>query len=475
MMREDAKKTAAGRTLVNHATDVLSSMLSNLPIPRGRKFQRFQKKVNSLKLTILCSFMTVLVLRGTLGIGNPFASQTQFDDNVAQGMDMMPRRVLSITNKQLLEKEELRKPEIKSHEIEDSSATGSYTLGPHIGNWDEQRALWLQEHPIMKKNSQGNNRILLVTGSQPKPCDNPVGDHLLLKSLKNKMDYCRLHDIDIFYNMAHLDQEMAGFWAKLPLLRKLMLTHPEVEWIWWMDSDAMFTDMLFELPMEKYENVNMVLHGYDEMVYNQKNWVGLNTGSFLFRNCQWSLDLLDAWAPMGPKGKARTEAGKVLTAALAGRPAFEADDQSALIYLLVTQKQRWANKVFLESQYMLHGYWIILVDRYEEMMANNHPGKGDENWPFVTHFVGCKPCGSFGVDYAAEKCISQMERAFNFGDNQILEHYGFQHQTLGTHKVRRLRNETADPLGLGLATPVTVSDLDSSTVRVSVNNHKAST
>jgi xyloglucan 6-xylosyltransferase len=275
----------------------------------------------------------------------------------------------------------------------------------------------------------------------------------VLKSLKNKLDYCRMHDIDIFYNMAHLDHEMAGFWAKLPLLRKLMLSHPEVEWLWWMDSDAMFTDMVFELPMAKYRDVNMVLHGFDEMIYTQKSWVGLNTGSFLLRNCQWSLDLLDAWAPMGPKGSVRVEAGKVLTATLAGRPAFEADDQSALIYLLLTQKARWAPKVFLENQYYLHGYWVILVERYEAMMAEHHPGSyGDDRWPFVTHFVGCKPCGSYG-DYAVERCIAQMERAFNFGDNQVLEPYGFQHRTLSTHKVHRLRNDTSNPLGLVLAPP----------------------
>jgi hypothetical protein len=129
-------------------------------------------------------------------------------------------------------------------------------------------------------------------------------------SIKNKIDYCRLHNIEIFYNMAHLDAQMAGFWAKLPLIRKLMLGHPQVEWIWWMDSDAMFTDMLFEVPLEKYEKYNLVMHGFDELVFKEKSWTGLNTGSFLIRNCQWSLDLLDAWAPMGPKGIIREKAGK---------------------------------------------------------------------------------------------------------------------------------------------------------------------
>ncbi|WOL16187.1 xyloglucan 6-xylosyltransferase 2 [Canna indica] len=32
-------------------------------------------------------------------------------------------------------------------------------------------------------------RALLVTGSSPKPCENLVGDHYLLKSIKNKIDY----------------------------------------------------------------------------------------------------------------------------------------------------------------------------------------------------------------------------------------------------------------------------------------------
>lgn len=72
-------------------------------------------------------------------------------------------------------------------------------------------------------------------------------------------------------------------------------------------------------------------------------------------------------------------------------------------------------RVFVENSYFLHGYWAGLVDRYEEMMEKYHPGLGDERWPFVTHFVGCKPCGSYG-DYPVQRCLSSMERAFNFAD-----------------------------------------------------------
>ncbi|XP_062014135.1 probable xyloglucan 6-xylosyltransferase 3 [Rosa rugosa] len=167
----------------------------------------------------------------------------------------------------------------------------------------------------------------------------------------------------------------------------------------------------------------IVVEAYPDLLFDQKSWIALNTGSFLFRNCQWSLDLLDAWAPMGPKGPIREEAEKVLMVNLKGRPAFEADDQSALIYLLLSHKDMWMEKVFVENSYYLHRYWAGLVDRYEEMIEKYHPGLGDERWSFVTQFVGCKPCGSYG-DYPVERCLSSMERAFNFADNQVLKLYG---------------------------------------------------
>lgn len=405
--------------------------------PAGRSRNRqIHKTFNNIKITILCGFVTILVLRGTIGIGNLSAD------------DVENQVLLEETNRILAEIRSDHDPTDPNDPFDqqpDLSLNETYVLGPKIESWDNDRRIWLDQNPDFPNYVKGKPRMLLVTGSPPNPCDNPIGDHYLLKSIKNKIDYCRLHGIEIVYNMAHLDKELAGYWAKLPLIRKLMLSHPEVEWIWWMDSDALFTDMVFEIPYAKYDAYNLVIHGYPDLLFNQKSWIALNTGSFLFRNCQWSLDLLDAWAPMGPKGPIRDEAGKILTANLKGRPAFEADDQSALIYLLVSQKDTWMSKVFVENSYYLHGYWAGLVDRYEEMIEKYHPGLGDERWPFVTHFVGCKPCGSYG-DYPVEKCLKSMERAFNFADNQVIKLYGFRHRGLLSPKIKRIRNETVTPL-----------------------------
>ena len=103
------------------------------------------------------------------------------------------------------------------------------------------------------------------------------------------------------------------------------------------------------------------------------------------------------------------------------------------------------DKVFIENSYYLHGFWAGLVDKYEEMMENQHPGLGDERWPFVTHFVGCKPCGSYG-DYPVERCLKSMERAFNFADNQVLRLYGFSHKGLESPKIKRIRDQTTKPI-----------------------------
>ncbi|XP_010678459.2 probable xyloglucan 6-xylosyltransferase 5 [Beta vulgaris subsp. vulgaris] len=395
-----------------------------------------QKTLTNIKITILCGIITILVLRGTIGIENLTGSSYEAEN----------KALVEETNRLLAEIRsdiDQSEPDVQNEPPFDPNVT--YTLGPKIDYWDTQRQMWLQQNPDFPSTIHGKGRVLLVTGSPPNPCDNPIGDHYLLKGVKNKIDYCRLHGIEIMYNMAHLDKEMSGYWSKLPLIRKLMLSHPEVEWIWWLDSDALFTDMVFEIPLQKYQDHNLVIHGYPDLLYEQKSWIALNTGSFLLRNCQWSLDLLDIWAPMGPKGQVRDEAGKLLTANLKGRPAFEADDQSALIYLLISQKEKWMNKVYVENSYYLHGFWLGLVDKYEEMAEKYHPGLGDERWPFVTHFVGCKPCGSYG-DYPVEKCLKSMERAFNFADNQVLKLYGFRHRGLLSPNIKRLRNETDKPL-----------------------------
>ncbi|KAK4393489.1 Galactomannan galactosyltransferase 1 [Sesamum angolense] len=193
-----------------------------------------------------------------------------------------------------------------------------YTIGKPLIDWDEKRSEWLKHYTTTMFS---RNRVLVVTGSQPSPCKNPSGDHLLLRCFKNKVDYSRIHAYDIFYNNALLDPEMRSFWAKIPIIRAAMMSHPEAEWIFWVDSDAIFTDMEFKIPLES----------------------------------------------MGPKSPDYPKWGRILRSTFKDKLFPESDDQSALIYLLLKERRKWGDMIYVENEYSLHGYWLDIVKKFDRI------------------------------------------------------------------------------------------------------------
>ncbi|KAL0388779.1 UNVERIFIED_CONTAM: Xyloglucan 6-xylosyltransferase 1 [Sesamum radiatum] len=195
-----------------------------------RRARRFQRLLRNGKLTLLCLVLTVIVLRANLGAGK-FGTPEKDLDEIRETFSYIrrraePRRVLEeakteqksggstesgSNNYAEFDITKILKDEDDGVQEFKRDPSQSYSLGPKISDWDQQRAEWLKRNPGFPNFIAENKpRVLLVTGSSPKPCENPVGDHYLLKSIKNKIDYCRVHGIEIFYNMALLDAEM-GF------------------------------------------------------------------------------------------------------------------------------------------------------------------------------------------------------------------------------------------------------------------------
>ncbi|CAM6127057.1 unnamed protein product [Calypogeia fissa] len=324
-----------------------------------------------------------------------------------------------------------------------------YRLGVKINDWDEQRKRWLEANPSMKSMPDGKPRVLIVTGSQPYPCHSPRGDHFHLRSLKLKIDYARMHNYEIFYNFVHLDPLFGTYWVKLPTIRSLMLSHPEIEWFIWVDSDAVFTDMLFEPPFHKLDEAgkHMAMWSWEEGLWKHKSWVSVNVGVFLIRNCQWSFDLIDKWSPMGPEGPVRVEYGKMLSNFLQRYDNYPADDQSALIYLMLTDEEVMSKIQLVETEYIISGWWVSIVDTFERSIDKYHPGLGDRRWPWITHFTGCSPCsGGNNPEFSYEMCMLNITKAFNFAENQVLAYMGYEHATILSTEIVRVRNETTRPL-----------------------------
>ncbi|KAL3692991.1 hypothetical protein R1sor_006642 [Riccia sorocarpa] len=289
----------------------------------------------------------------------------------------------------------------------------------------------------------GKGEVVPLHGEQParveatRECPDVRGTHFLLKAMKNKIDYARMHDFDFYYNMDNLDKELLGWWMKIPIIRAMLLAHPEAEWIWWVDSDAVFTDMIFEPPFEKYTNSNLVLWGDNKWVYEDKSYIGLNAGIMILRNCQWSIDFLDSFIPMGPNGDSE-QYGDMLAKFMTQRPAMRAEDQSAIIYKLNTEREKWAPKVLFENSFTLSGSWHSYTHNFEKMMAEHSPGFGDWRSPLITHFAGCQPCSpGTWANFDLDRCYGEMDRSLHFADNQLLNAYDLEHQSLGTWELQK--------------------------------------
>jgi hypothetical protein len=178
---------------------------------------------------------------------------------------------------------------------------------------------------------------------------------------------------------------------------------------------------------------NIVMYGEEGPVYTEKHYNGINTGNFLIRNCQWSMDLLDKWSSYGATQELRKNNEAMLNHLLSNRPpGWDADDQSFLVYVMITEREIWGSRIRLETDIAMSGYWEYFVP----LMREETP-KEQQQKPFVTHFAGCKPCND-PFNQVNVECLKYMVEAYNFADNQVMEKYGLRHVSLNSTELMQL-------------------------------------
>ncbi|KAE9449589.1 hypothetical protein C3L33_18505, partial [Rhododendron williamsianum] len=248
--------------------------------------------------------------------------------------------------------------------------TLSYEIGNPGKNWDEKRREWLKHHPSFATGVE-DRAFQEQGGLLPDP---------RIRYLLQQCVYAPENDQLVDQNSR---------------LRPTMLAHPEAEWIFWVDSDAVITDMDFKLPLEKYKEHNFVVPGGSDMVYEKKSWGGLNAGM----------------------------------EALSDKKHSDSDDQSALVYLLLTKKEKWGIKDRERGDRVERRHAEKVSEHYATLMrdavANQGSDGGGRKRPFITHFTACRHCSGLHWGYTAEQCYGGMEKALNFADNQVLRNYGF--------------------------------------------------
>ena len=99
--------------------------------------------------------------------------------------------------------------------------------------------------------------------------------------------------------------------------------------------------------------------------------MGLNAGVFLIKNFQWSLDIMDELANMGPQSPDYKKWGQVQSDIFKDKSYPDSDDQAGLTYLIMDKEKKWGEKIYLENEYEFSGYWASFLGKHENLRERN--------------------------------------------------------------------------------------------------------
>merc|ERR1711915_224171 len=111
----------------------------------GRRIRQIQRAMQNAKVTLRCLFVTVLVLRGTIGagkFGTPEQDFNEIREHLIVGRRGEPHRVLTEV---VAESSNNKTPPVVEEEVEEPDVERDpsvpYSFGPKISDWDDQRFL----------------------------------------------------------------------------------------------------------------------------------------------------------------------------------------------------------------------------------------------------------------------------------------------------------------------------------------------
>lgn len=147
-----------------------------------------------------------------------------------------------------------------------------------------------------RRSPPGRSDLAIITFNEV-PAINPTFKYEVLGPLaiENRRRYCERHGYDFISDVA-IARDRPACWAKIPALLDALATH---EWVLWADSDTLIFEA--DLPFDDFcdPDYDMIVQSHAEFF----RFIGvpleaglarmpINTGVFLMRRSDWSLDFL---------------------------------------------------------------------------------------------------------------------------------------------------------------------------------------
>lgn len=117
-------------------------------------------------------------------------------------------------------------------------------------------------------------------------------DGILDLTWQNKKDYAKLHGYHLFDASHLIDTSRPPAWSKIKAVSHLLGPSMACEWVLWTDADTVIMNSDIRI-----EDILPADASKDLLVASDKGG-GYNSGVFLFRNSEWSLQILQEWWEM---------------------------------------------------------------------------------------------------------------------------------------------------------------------------------
>lgn len=217
-------------------------------------------------------------------------------------------------------------------------------------------------------------------------------DALLQKFMDQNKKICLENNIT-YINLKKSSFNVPPYWGKVFEIQKLMREYKDVNYIFWLDSDAFFYNF-------NINKLNNLLNKYAEYSFiisrDMPPWDvnDFNAGSFIVKNSNISYEIINTWKTYYNQDKWKKEADKWIT------------------------NERWAGPEYEQGSFIKYIYnsnYRKYIKQLPFYILNNNNCSDNNSDIIVTHLAGYHKKNKINID----NCID----SFNYTREQYIESF----------------------------------------------------